>query len=127
LDRPPSTSAEADTTGSQDYATGNLSVWKKELIEGQNEIAAELLHLSAKTYNIRSSLLEPTTCLETRFSQYALLKNREIENLKAQIETYKAEVDLLRQENFELETQTQDGCAEDISGEEWDGGRGNNA
>lgn len=59
--------------------------------------------MSAKAYNIRNSLLELTTCLETRFSQYVLIKNREIENLKAQIETYKVEVDLLRQENFELD------------------------
>ncbi|KAL5372409.1 hypothetical protein DPSP01_013515 [Paraphaeosphaeria sporulosa] len=49
-------------------------------------MAVNLLQMSAKAYDIRMSLLELTTCLETRFFQYVLIKNLEIDNRKAQSE-----------------------------------------
>lgn len=93
------------------------------MIYRQSNMAANLLHMSAKAYDIRTSLLELTTCLETSFYQHALIKSFEIENLKAQIEFYKTEVDLLRQENYELEREKEGTHGEDASGEEVEAGR----
>jgi hypothetical protein len=89
--------------GYRKEASAKLPVWESELIDKQSSMATNLMSMSAKAYDIHASLLELTTCLEIRFVQYALIKHTEVENLKAQIDTYKAEVDLLRQEHYELE------------------------
>jgi hypothetical protein len=104
--------------GYQKEAYAKLPVWENELIDKQSRMAGNLLSMSATAYDIRTSLLELTTCLEIQFVQYGLIKHTEVENLKAQIETYKAEVDLLRQENYELETEKEDGQCVDALGED---------
>ena len=64
--------------------------------------------MSAEVHKIRQSLLELSTCVEIRFAQYALIKHMEKENMEAQMETYKVEVDLLRQENYELKMEKEE-------------------
>ncbi|KAJ4349779.1 uncharacterized protein N0V89_008397 [Didymosphaeria variabile] len=73
-------------------------------------------HLS-KAYSNRHSLLELTTCLEIHFVRYALIKPIEVEFFKAQIETYTAEVDLLRQENVKTKAQKDKSHEVETSGE----------
>ncbi|KAF1974893.1 hypothetical protein BU23DRAFT_567261 [Bimuria novae-zelandiae CBS 107.79] len=68
----------------------------------KKEASKKLSAWEAKPSDIRQQLAELMTGVEVQFIQYALAKHAEIENLKAQIETYKTEVDLLKQDNTEL-------------------------
>ncbi|KAL5394912.1 hypothetical protein PMIN04_006699 [Paraphaeosphaeria minitans] len=73
------------------------------------------------------SLLELTTCPKTGFFRYAMMKNLEIEDLKAQIETHNAEMDLIGQGSYGLGAEKEGDHGEDASGEEVEADRGEDA
>ncbi|KAJ4305274.1 hypothetical protein N0V90_000805 [Kalmusia sp. IMI 367209] len=83
-------------------ASTKLSPWENQFIVKQGRMSVDVMLMSAKSADIRQALITTIIRLETQMFQYALIKHDEIENYKAQIETYKVEVDLLRQENYEL-------------------------
>lgn len=71
-------------------------------IEKQYGLFANILLLSSKDLDIYRQLIQLMMSVKVGMIQYALVKLEETKNLKAQIRTYEIEVDLLRQENYEL-------------------------